>query len=355
MAEGVSTPQEIDALWVELWSGNRSGPASMMDAVGLETVALIEQHYIKERGLPAAHVDFLRSYIDAGRLGAKSVKGGLHPTGTTIKAKGEARCWHDNVHAPEKPLSSGRILVGSANGRPLRELVTGLVTPDGIGVSLRAGRIFWTSMGVPSDNDGRVCSCRLDGSDVRDIIPRGRLYFSDREGMRVWRAGFDGSRLELLVQTGDRGREEERADPARWCVGVTVSPATGHFFWTQKGESKASQGRIFLAGIDMPAGADAATRRDVECLFQRLPEPIDLEMDEAHGVLYWTDRGELSDYGLVSRGLHEAIGLSLDLRNRHTYAADLGGTVYVADMDGGHRRKFYDDCRSFAGLTHVPA
>ncbi|PHH79871.1 hypothetical protein CDD82_2125 [Ophiocordyceps australis] len=78
-AEGVSTPEEIDALWVEMWSGSKSGPMAMMDNVGLDTVSFIEQHYIKERGLPTTPVDFLKKYIDEGRLGAKSDKGGLYP------------------------------------------------------------------------------------------------------------------------------------------------------------------------------------------------------------------------------------------------------------------------------------
>ncbi|KAK4075572.1 hypothetical protein Trihar35433_2132 [Trichoderma harzianum] len=50
-------------------------------AVGLDTVALIEDHYIKERQLsPTYTVDFLRrEYLDKGRLGAKSPHGGLYP------------------------------------------------------------------------------------------------------------------------------------------------------------------------------------------------------------------------------------------------------------------------------------
>ncbi|KKP03073.1 3-hydroxyacyl-CoA dehydrogenase [Trichoderma harzianum] len=53
----------------------------MTDAVGLDTVALIEDHYIKERQLsPTYTVDFLRrEYLDKGRLGAKSPHGGLYP------------------------------------------------------------------------------------------------------------------------------------------------------------------------------------------------------------------------------------------------------------------------------------
>lgn len=57
-----------------------------MDAVGLDTVSFIEQNYVAERGLPDAAVKFLQKYIDEGRLGAKSDKGGLLPPRKTVKS-----------------------------------------------------------------------------------------------------------------------------------------------------------------------------------------------------------------------------------------------------------------------------
>ena len=41
----------------------------------------------------------------------------------------------------------------------------------------------------------------------------------------------------------------------------------------------ARQGRIFRAGIEIPKGETAANRSDIEVFFDRLPEPIDLELD----------------------------------------------------------------------------
>lgn len=51
-----------------------------MDQVGLDTVALIEDNYIKERGLDGKDtVDWLRkNYVNEGKLGNKSSKGGLY-------------------------------------------------------------------------------------------------------------------------------------------------------------------------------------------------------------------------------------------------------------------------------------
>ncbi|TQV97061.1 hypothetical protein V2A60_000292 [Cordyceps javanica] len=410
LAEDVSTPEEIDKLWLEVWGGNKSGPVGMMDAVGLDTVSFIEQHYINERGLPSAPVDFLKKYIDDGRLGTKSAKGGLLPPGNAALSAGSDAGNYDNLHAPllyfldiglsAEPLeafNAGRVLVGAADERPLQPLVSKQHTPDGIDVGLSVGKLFWTSMGVPSKNDGSIWSSNLDGSDVKVVIPPGsvhtpkqlvvdqansKLYFSDREGLRVHRSNFDGSGLETLVETGDFRNEEHVEDQTRWCVGIAVSPATGKFYWTQKGPSKGNKGRIFRADIDFREGETAKNRTDIETLLQRLPEPIDLDIDEEGGHLYWTDRGELpignsinrvkldgitpvtdgkttslpgKNYELLVRNLHEAIGIKLDLRNRHLYTTDLGGAVYRFNLDGTGRKKLYEGAGAFAGiaLTYV--
>lgn len=100
LAEGVSTPEEIDGLWTEMYAGSHSGPVAMMDAAGLGTVAFIEDHYIHERHLPDTPVKPLKKHMDQGRLGAKSAKGGLLPTSHTTKTPGESRRDDDNVHAP---------------------------------------------------------------------------------------------------------------------------------------------------------------------------------------------------------------------------------------------------------------
>lgn len=86
LAEGVSTPQELDAACADFFGGG-AGPCLAMDVVGLDTVSLIEKHYIEERGLPESGViPFLQGYIDEGRLGAKSKLGGFYPPEYLAKA-----------------------------------------------------------------------------------------------------------------------------------------------------------------------------------------------------------------------------------------------------------------------------
>ncbi|KAI5240958.1 3-hydroxyacyl-CoA dehydrogenase-like protein [Aureobasidium subglaciale] len=404
LSEGVSTPEELDRVWVEMFSGGKAGPCAMMDAVGLDTVVFIEQHYVKERGLPTKDtVDYLESnYIGKGALGGKSGKGGLYPAGYTTKSSEEESSHHDNLHSPtlyyldlgmnadKDPLHAGKIVAQSASSKEPKTLISGLTLPDGLDISLKDNRIYWTNMGMPPQNDGSIQSCKLDGSDIKEIVKKGdvhtpkqlivdqennKLYFCDREGLRVMRCNLDGSEQEVLVQRGDWTIKEESQDNMRWCVGISVDTQRGYFYWTQKGTSKGGKGRIFRAKLDMPSSEDATSRSDIETILTGLPEPIDLEIDMEAGMLYWTDRGDppmgntinsidltnlahvedASDnpkYNVLARNMHEAIGLKLDSRNQHIYATDMGGFVYRFDLDGQNKKRIVDsDQRSFSGIT----
>ena len=75
-------------------------------------------------------------------------------------------------------------------------------------------------------------------------------------------------------------------------MGIVVDVDGGEFYWTQKGATKAGQGRLFRANLEIPQGQTATTRQDVELLYDALPEPIDLDIDPGTRNLYWTDRGD---------------------------------------------------------------
>lgn len=75
VAEGVATPREVDELF-RLNLGARYGPFRAMDAVGLDVVLDIEEHYAAVRdGLPEAPRRLLRSLVDRGALGLKAGRG----------------------------------------------------------------------------------------------------------------------------------------------------------------------------------------------------------------------------------------------------------------------------------------
>jgi hypothetical protein len=191
-------------------------------------------------------------------------------------------------------LNDGRINVMNPDGSDKKTIVENCHLPDGIVVDAQARHIYWTNMGVPNLDDGSIERADLDGGNRRVIVPQGvthtpkqihldkqngKLYWCDREGMRVMRANLDGSRVETLVETG-RG-DTDRRDQTRWCVGITLDPKFEKIYWTQKGPTKGGLGRLCRANIDIPKGESPANRSDIEVLFDRLPEPIDLELDLA--------------------------------------------------------------------------
>jgi DNA-binding beta-propeller fold protein YncE len=275
-------------------------------------------------------------------------------------------------------MSGDRIHSMNPDGSDRKTIVTGCHVPDGIVVDAEAGHIYWTNMGVPNLDDGSIERADLDGGNRRVIVPRGvthtpkqihldkdngKLYWCDREGMRVMRANLDGSQVETLVETG-RGDKDQR-DQTRWCVGITIDPKLRKIYWTQKGPSNAGQGRILRANIEIPKGASPTNRSDIEVLFDQLPEPIDLELDLANRVLYWTDRGDPPRGNTVNRAaidkkaapeilithLMEGIGIALDVPGNRMFVTDLAGSVYSADLDGKNERNFL--CARQGNLTGV--
>ncbi|KAJ5742767.1 uncharacterized protein N7511_011168 [Penicillium nucicola] len=389
LAEGVSVPEEIDGMWQEMFIKGATLPCRMMDNIGLDTVAFIESHYAHERGLSSAKtVDFLKTnYLDQGKLGTKSSQGGLYPPGdistvTRVSPKEpEILVLDVGLSASEPSITSGQILKVTANGELRETILKGQALPDGLAIDSTCNRMFWTCMGVPGKSDGAVYSSNLDGSDIKTLVAPGvvntpkqlaldsvaqKIYFCDREGCRVYRCGFDGSNLEVLVDNVANDLTSEEI-VLNWCVGIAVSPSLGKFYWTQKGPSKGGKGRIFCADITRP--------KSVQCILGGLPEPIDIEIDASSRTLYWTDRGELpwgnslnkislGETGLphlagsnakhqtITRGLNEAIGLKLDIANSHIYLTDLGGSIYRCDLDGSHKQKIYsEDHRAFTGIA----
>jgi DNA-binding beta-propeller fold protein YncE len=166
-------------------------------------------------------------------------------------------------------LSAGRILSANPDGSDLKTVINeGRKLPDGLVVDVAAGHIYWTNMGDPKRNDGSIMRSDLNGMNMITIVapggtftPKqlqlekssGKLYWSDREGMRVMRANLDGSEIETLVDTS-AGDSRPGSDPRKWCVGIAVDTDGGKFYWTQKGGHDAGVGRIFRANIQVPKG-----------------------------------------------------------------------------------------------------
>ena len=258
--------------------------------------------------------------------------------------------------------------------------------PDGIVVDVASGQVFWTTMGVPADDDGSVHVSALDGSNVTTIVALGktftpkqlkldlagnRLYWSDREGMRIQSAALDGSELQTLVTvaTGDTARK----DAGNWCVGLALDLVHGFLYWTQKGPDDGMVGSIRRAHLQMPDGQTDATRSDVEVLFAGLPEPVDLDLDVPGGYLYWSDRGDdtinrapieipsgqtaatRGDREKLVTGVREAIGVTLDLERGHVYyTSGAAARVGRANLDGSGALDLVTGSGALTGITVVP-
>jgi hypothetical protein len=283
-------------------------------------------------------------------------------------------------------LSSGRVMACTPDGTDLKTIVTlGRKLPDGVVVDTDTGHIYWTNMGIPNVNDGSLMRAKLDGADLTTIVPEGathtpkqlqfdkkngKLYWSDREGMRIMRANPDGSKLETLIDTS-HGDPRPGADPTKWCVGIALDVERGQLYWTQKGNDNAGQGVIFRAALEIPKGQTPEHREDIEVLYEGLPEPIDLDLDIAARMMYWTDRGDPPRGNTVNRApmdvqpgrheepeiifnhLMEGIGLALDLKNARMFLTDLGGSVYRCNLDGSEKKAILFAEGNLSGIAYV--
>lgn len=283
----------------------------------------------------------------------------------------------------------GEILTADTDGSKLRVLAKDLPgSPDGIAVDPVAGHIYWSTMGGHPDDDGTIMRADLDGGNITTIIPSGgtftakqllldadggKLYWADREGMRIQRANVDGSGLETLIQIASG--DDARLDAANWAVGVALDTERGQIYWTQKGGDNGGVGTIRRASIEIPAGQTASTRRDIEVLFSELPEPIDLALDLGTRHIYWTDRGDAprgntvnrapmdpsagfdpanrGDIKVLLRDIDEAIGIAIDIPRDRMYVTDLGGNLRSARMDGSDVRMLATGLGLLTGINVV--
>ena len=279
-------------------------------------------------------------------------------------------------------VGAGRVLSVNPDGSDLKTIINeGRKLPDGLVVDVAAGHMYWTNMGDPNKNDGSILRSDLRGKKMSTIVPpggtftpkqlqldkkNGKLYWCDREGMRVMRVNLDGSKIETLVDTS-QGDPRPGPDQGKWCVGIAVDAEGGKFYWTEKGDH--NRGRILRANIEIPPGQTPANRSDIELLYENLPEPVDLDLDLANRTLYWTDRGHSPRGNTVNRApmnpkpgtepeilvthLMEGIGLALDLKGGRMFFGDLAGSVYSANLDGSNQKTLLYAQGNLTGIAYA--
>ncbi len=236
--------------------------------------------------------------------------------------------------------------------------------PDGVVVDVEAGHIYWTNMGVPSKNDGSIERVDLDGQNRVTIIGEGKtftpkqlhlekksgkLYWCDREGMRVMRANLDGSNIETLVDTS-KGDARPGADLTKWCVGITVDPDRGQIYWTQKGPDDAGKGRIFRAKIDIPKGETATNRTDIELRTDRGDPPRGNTVNRAS---IDADFSKHPTSDILLTHLMEGIGIALDFKGNRMFITDLAGNIFSAKLDGSEKKPLLVAQGNLTGIAYA--
>jgi hypothetical protein len=258
--------------------------------------------------------------------------------------------------------AGGEILEIDTDTGAVTVLVPGLErVPDGLVEDPKTGRVYWTDSGpgaierVEADGGGRTSIVPVGGGHTpaqpaADWI-EGKLYWTDRDGIRVMCCDLDGENVETLLDGTGAG-----ADPAlRRCAGLAVDHGRGQLYWTQRG------GRI-LRATATPA-ADPAGRADLEILWSGLPEPIGTALDLDHELIYWTGRDTLNRAPLpefrtpggppelLADGVRAATGPAPSADGELAYVGDLDGTIYEVDVTARTKRPLLRAGAPLTGLA----
>lgn len=260
---------------------------------------------------------------------------------------------------------NGRIIECPTDGQNVQIIIDGLsFIPDSLAVDVERRHIYYSNAGWGSFNNGFISRVDMDGRNNTLIIPPGvtwtpkqlaldltvtpqKLYWCDKEGMRIFRSNLDGTQIEILFQAGDG--KKDRENPRNWCVGLALDTTRRVMYWTQSGPERGYQGRLLRGRLDLIPGENAFNRMDAQVLFDNLPEPMQLYLQVGTNTLYMTDRGDtrfgstITEIQLSKRPLRktirvrnrrEAIGMTVDDQGGRIYFTHPTGTVYSTNTDG---------------------
>jgi 3-hydroxybutyryl-CoA dehydrogenase len=89
VASGIASVHDVDRAWMGIMK-MPVGPFGMLDGVGLDTVWHITDYWARQTGDPQlrANAEFIRTYLDRGRLGVKNGQGFYQYPGPAYEAPG---------------------------------------------------------------------------------------------------------------------------------------------------------------------------------------------------------------------------------------------------------------------------
>ena len=169
-----------------------------------------------------------------------------------------------------------RVVSVNSDGGDLQTLIEGLESmPDGVAVDPINGHLYYSFMGVVRDGedywetDGHIERSNLDGSDRKIIVPvgafvtgkqiqcdakNGRIYWCDREGLKVMSCRTDGSDLTVHIRTGST--EQDRQDRRRhFRYGLVAPDFSNH---TAESDSFSNE-RIIMQIVCQPSRRTAGS------------------------------------------------------------------------------------------------
>ena len=281
--------------------------------------------------------------------------------------------------------SGGRVLSVNPDGSDRNVIVTGCRSLMGLAWILRpdtsTGPTWAFPLRMTAPSNAPISTVRI----ARQLFPKAarsrrsssisirrtaKLYWCDREGMRVMRVNLDGSNIETLVDTS-QGDSRPGPDATKWCVGIAVDNNRGQIYWTQKGPDDAEEGRIFRANREIPEGQNAANRTDIELLFDGLAR-ADRSGARSEQSAHVLDRPRRSAAGnTVNRApidadfkqhpdpkilvthLMEGIGMALDFKGGRMFLTDLAGDLYSAKLDGSQKKLLLGAQGNLTGIAYA--
>ena len=217
--------------------------------------------------------------------------------------------WTDSV--------TGRIQRSNLDGSDVRDLVSGLESPNGIALDVSGGKMYWTDRGSE-----KIQRSNLDGSRLEDLVTTGvqdpngialdvsggKMYWTELGSERIRRSNLDGSGVENLVTGWDPG-------------GIALDVSGGRMYWTSWAAQKIQRSNLDGSGV--------------EDLLTGVPHGLgDIALDVSGGKMYWTlyypgdpniQRSNLDGSSVENLDTGEySSGIALDVSGGKMYWTELG-------------------------------
>lgn len=285
-------------------------------------------------------------------------------------------------------VGGNQLCRANLDGSNFEVLVKDLEAPDGLVVSLPQQTVVWTNMargpngslqrtdlhGKALQGDGKYLvdpGSFETGKEIELDTRDNKLYWADRDGMKVMRANRDGSNVEAFVhhfidrdEIDSDGKTIALENP----VGIALDLENRHLYFTDRFMARVMRVSLDVAPVFV---GQKSVRTDVETLFQgdrETSRPIDIDLDLEKGLMYWTDRGEHTISVAKLDGskrkvivdndkiiIKDPIGISLDLASQTFVWTDMTThKIYRANLDGSNIQTVLEGDKLLNGIPYGP-